>query len=76
MDLNRRMLLGRAGALVLAAGLPIPSLAAGELLTKAIPSSGEPLPVIGVGTSLLMMLLLPLLPVAVPFLPLMFAGVS
>jgi hypothetical protein len=32
--------------------------------------------VIGLGASLLMLLLLPLLPVAVPFLPLMFAGVS
>jgi aryl-alcohol dehydrogenase-like predicted oxidoreductase len=51
MDLNRRTLLGRAGAMVLAAGLPMPSLAAGELITKAIPSSAEPLPVIGVGTA-------------------------
>jgi hypothetical protein len=32
--------------------------------------------VIGVGAPLLMMLLLPVLPVAVPFLPLMLAGVS
>ena len=51
MDLNRRMLLGRAGVMVLAAGLPMPSLAADELITKAIPSSAEPLPVIGVGTA-------------------------
>ncbi len=51
MDVNRRMLLGRAGVMVLAAGLPMPSLAAGELITKAVPSSAEPLPVIGVGTA-------------------------
>lgn len=47
MDLTRRSLLA-AGA---AAALPAPALAGSALITRPIPSSGEALPVVGVGTA-------------------------
>ena len=53
MNRNRRRLLGHAGAiapLALFAGLPLPARAA-NLIMKAIPSSGETISVIGVGTA-------------------------
>lgn len=51
MDLNRRRLLGHAGALAFGAGMPMPSFAADDLVKKPIPASGELLPVIGLGTA-------------------------
>jgi aryl-alcohol dehydrogenase-like predicted oxidoreductase len=51
MDSNRRRLLGGAGAMALAAGLPLPSHAADGLVSKPIPSTGEMIPVIGLGTA-------------------------
>lgn len=51
MDLDRRRLLCHAGALAFSAGLPMPSFAADQLVSKPIPASGEMLPVIGLGTA-------------------------
>jgi len=51
MNLKRRRLLRHAGVLAFSTGLPMPSFAAEELVSKPIPSSGELLPVIGLGTA-------------------------
>ena len=50
MDPCRREFLGRTGAVVLAATLPYP-LQAATSIRKTIPSSGEAIPAIGVGTA-------------------------
>lgn len=50
MDPNRRELIGRTAAVALAAALPVPLWAA-DPIRKSIPSSGEAIPAIGVGTA-------------------------
>jgi aryl-alcohol dehydrogenase-like predicted oxidoreductase len=50
MDPDRRRFVGHVATITLATGLPAASFAA-TLITKAIPSSGERIPVIGVGTA-------------------------
>ncbi len=47
---RRRALLGLAGLPLLAAMKPAPAITAGGLIERAIPASGELLPVIGIGT--------------------------
>ncbi|WP_163557997.1 aldo/keto reductase [Halomonas sp. NO4] len=50
--LSRRRLLGGLGALAAASALPpLPARAAtGEILTRALPATGEPLPLVGLGS--------------------------
>lgn len=51
MNPRRRELLSCAVAVALAATLPLPLRAAAQLIRKTIPSSGEAIPAIGVGTA-------------------------
>ncbi len=48
--LSRRELLRRLGALALAGTLPMPAVAAPDTRTRPIPSTGEPLPMVGLGS--------------------------
>ena len=54
-DLSRRQFLAIGaglGAGFVTGALPLPALAADPLLTRPIPHSGEPLPVVGIGTAI------------------------